>query len=808
MRINRLRLQNFRQHERTDIEFGLGLTGIIGPNGAGKTTLLEAIAWAMYGMPAARGNRETLRRRGAGPKARVEVELDFTLGAHEYRILRSLNSAELYQDGDPSAIANSIGSVTERVTRLLGMSRDEFFNTYFTGQKELAVMAAMSAPERAQFLSRVLGYERLRTAQDRLKEKRSALRARLEGLRAGLPDGAELEAARKQADERMEVAKKAETTAAAASELAEQRLAAIQPQWEKLQELREAAMVVEAELKVAEQKTITTAERVTRLDQEAAEAASAGQKLDEVRRRLAPLPALREEAQALERQAEAYAARTGYQAQLTEVRAHLASIQERIARIPSKQLLDEAMQRVNPARASLTAASLEAEEQRTIWVRDAQDAKTKRQGLLDQYHELNEQRQRIVKAGVEGFCPTCARPLGVEYAKVLELLDRQIEEVRSNGNYYKQRIDQLQQEPAALADIDRRKIVLDRELSEATTEQARLHAQTQEAGPLRDEQKRLLLRVGELEGALEGLADAYDQARHEEVVRETRALEPLALQAERFRVVAERSEAIAAELQITQRAVADLAQAVTDLRTRLAAIGYSETAFKSFRETEQAAERARREAELSLVRAKAEGSAAAEATEVVIRRQAEREERERAAAVAARELALQQELDRALTDLRNELNSSLRPDLSDLASSFLGDLTDGRYSEIELDEEYSARVLDSGELQGVISGGEEDVTNLAFRLAISQMIAERAGQPLSMLMLDEIFGSLDESRRNAVVDLLRSLADRFSQVILVTHVDIGSFREGFDRVVRVGFDQTTGVATARDEPSGDQDVAA
>src|SRR4029079_19651582 len=92
--------------------------------------------------------------------------------------------------------------VTERVTRLLGMTRDEFFNTYFTGQKELAVMAALSAPERPQFLSRVLGYERLRAAQARLKEKRSALRARVDALRAGLPDLAELDQAQSQAEER------------------------------------------------------------------------------------------------------------------------------------------------------------------------------------------------------------------------------------------------------------------------------------------------------------------------------------------------------------------------------------------------------------------------------------------------------------------------------------------------------------------------------------------------------------------------------------------------------------------------------
>jgi exonuclease SbcC len=175
-------------------------------------------------------------------------------------------------------------------------------------------------------------------------------------------------------------------------------------------------------------------------------------------------------------------------------------------------------------------------------------------------------------------------------------------------------------------------------------------------------------------------------------------------------------------------------------------------------------------------------------------------------AAAGLELALHQELDRALTDLRTDLNATLRPDLSDLASGFLRDLTNGRYTDLELDEDYGATLLDDGDPKAVISGGEEDIANLALRLAISQMIAERAGQPLSLLVLDEIFGSLDEDRRAAVVDLLRSLADRFPQVILITHVE--SVREGFDRVVRVGFDLAKGVATVRDEPLGGHDVAA
>ena len=133
------------------------------------------------------------------------------------------------------------------------------------------------------------------------------------------------------------------------------------------------------------------------------------------------------------------------------------------------------------------------------------------------------------------------------------------------------------------------------------------------------------------------------------------------------------------------------------------------------------------------------------------------------------------------------------------------DLTNGRYTELELDEDYLATLMDEGEPKPVISGGEEDVANLALRLAISQMIADRAGQPLSLLVLDEIFGSLDEERRGAVVELLRGLADRFPQVILITHIE--SVREGFDRIIRVGYDLSRGVATVADETGG-TDVAA
>jgi exonuclease SbcC len=99
-------------------------------------------------------------------------------------------------------------------------------------------------------------------------------------------------------------------------------------------------------------------------------------------------------------------------------------------------------------------------------------------------------------------------------------------------------------------------------------------------------------------------------------------------------------------------------------------------------------------------------------------------------------------------------------------------------------------VLEDGVPKPVISGGEQDVANLCLRLAISQMIAERAGQSFSLLILDEVFGSLDESRRQNVVELLRGLGDRFEQVILITHIE--QVREGLDRVISVRYDEESG----------------
>src|SRR6266850_198373 len=734
MQLLRLRLVNFRQHADTELEFGPGITGIIGPNGSGKTTILEAIAWALYGVQAVRGDKDSIRRLGAKARAGVEVDLEFRLGPHEYRVTRGLATAALHQDGQ--VIANSLKAVTDKLERTLGMTHDEFFNTYFTGQKELAVMAALGKTERAAFLSRVLGYERLREAQERVREVRNALAAEVRGLEAGLPDGAALAAARRAAEQRVAGARTSAKGVEAARRAAEDALGREEPRWNDWMTRRERTLSLDGERRMAEQAVVSSRQEFQRLDKELADALAAREQLRRLGAELAPVAQLKQEVAALER-----------------------------------------LQRVERT----------AEEERTVWVRERQYAETKRTELLKQYEEVKEQRDQIVKLGPEGTCPTCKRPLGPEYASVLALLDAQLEVITGDGKYFRQRLEQLAQPPAKLLDAEAER---DRVLEEnrgASARAGELRAQVEERDRASAELAGARRRAGDLERQLTARPGGYDAARHDAVRAELAKLEPVALEAAALEERARRAERLVQEAEQAEQQLSTGERRVRELTEAVRAEGFSDAEYRQAKDRYDRAVGALREAELAVVEARGELNRAEDDLAEAKRREAERSQRERQIAALKARQRLHNELDRAFSDLRGELNARMRPEIAELASGFLADLTDGRYDELELTEDYTLTILEGGVPKPVISGGEEDIASLVLRLAISQMIAERAGQPLSLLVLDEIFGSLDEARRLHVVGLLRRLADRFPQVILITHIE--QVREGLDRVIRVDFDR-------------------
>src|SRR5205814_1285777 len=208
----------------------------------------------------------------------VRVEMEFGVGAHEYKVVRGLHNAELYQDG--RLVANSLTEVTAKLERGLGMTHDEFFNTYFTGQKDLAVMAQLSRPERAAFLSRVLRYEQLSLAQERIREQKNALAAELHGREAGLPEQAALERERAAAGARLEQARRAAAEAEAARARAQQADAREEPRWREWVEKEKRVHSLDGDRRMADQAVTVAKQECERLDREMAEALKARDQLD------------------------------------------------------------------------------------------------------------------------------------------------------------------------------------------------------------------------------------------------------------------------------------------------------------------------------------------------------------------------------------------------------------------------------------------------------------------------------------------------------------------------------------------------
>jgi DNA repair protein SbcC/Rad50 len=796
MKLHRLRLVNFRQHADTEIAFGDGITGIIGPNGSGKTSLLEAIAWAIYGNPAARGDKDSIRNLRAKARAPMRVELEFSLGNRTYVVERKLNEAALHENG--IVVANSIKEVTARLQRVLGMTHAEFFNTYFTGQKELAVLADATRPERAAFLSRVLRHEQLTIAQEHVRERRNALGHEVDGLETGLPPHSELEKERKIAEARLAEARKAATGATTERQKAQQKAAEEEPRWQQWVERRERTLSLHGDLRVAEQGVVVARQEFQRLDKDLADALGAREELRKLDADVAPVTRLKAELVELDHLHREDAARREDQAKITELTRNLGVLDRRIAELVNADPeLERVTTQARGVKEKLDAADQVAREQQAAWVREKEYASTKRAELLKQHDEVKDHRDKILKLGPEGECPTCRRPLGAEHDAVLGVLDRQLEAIVEDGKYFKQRIEQLTQPPPAVTEAEAARDALREEARLASEREGTLREQSRERARLQKERAGLARRTEEMERRVAARDGGYHADRHNEVRAELARLEPVALAAAALKARADRAEALVGEAELAEKALSAREEHVKQLDAAVKEQGFSEPKFQAARERHDRAAHALRAAELAVAESRGELVAAETAVRETERRVAERAARERTIAERKIQLRLHTELDRAFSELRASLNAQMRPEIGALASGFLSDLTDARYDEVDLDENYQVVVLDEGVPKPVISGGEEDIANLVLRLAISQMIAERAGQPLSLLVLDEIFGSLDESRRQHVLGLLRRLGDRFPQVILITHIE--QVRDGLDRVIRVTYDATTGTSVVRDD---------
>lgn len=135
------------------------------------------------------------------------------------------------------------------------------------------------------------------------------------------------------------------------------------------------------------------------------------------------------------------------------------------------------------------------------------------------------------------------------------------------------------------------------------------------------------------------------------------------------------------------------------------------------------------------------------------------------------------------------------PQLEDEANRILGRMTDNQmhvHFEMLRDtrkgdpvETLEIRIADAlgTRMYDAFSGGEAMRVNFAIRIALSRLLAHRAGTRLETLVIDEGFGALDAVGRERMIEAITSIQDDFKRIIVITHID--ELKERFPAQIEV-----------------------
>jgi exonuclease SbcC len=229
----------------------------------------------------------------------------------------------------------------------------------------------------------------------------------------------------------------------------------------------------------------------------------------------------------------------------------------------------------------------------------------------------------------------------------------------------------------------------------------------------------------------------------------------------------ERRESLKQDNQKKETLTAELS-GLPQLRQELAA---AEAEFKNL-----AAERGRAQEAVGSVKAKIQRCAELEL---------KKKEKEDRLAAVAREESIYQELAKAFGKggIPALIIETALPEIETEANRLLSRMTDNRMHvkfetqrptkrgtvqetlDITIADELGTRNYE------MFSGGEAFRINFAIRIALSRLLARRAGAPLPTLIIDEGFGTQDNAGIEKLKEAISSIQDDFDKILVITHIE-------------------------------------
>jgi exonuclease SbcC len=729
VRITKLFLRNYRVYEDAlELEIPPGLVGIVGANGAGKSYLLESILFAIYGY--SRTTKDDVRTTGVNGECIVEVQFEHE--GHLYDVRRTISGVNSTVKAlamvNGQQVAEGVTDTTRYMHSVLGMDATAFRSSVFAEQKQVAAFSGKTPAERQKLVLRLLGITPLDAARDAARKDARERQAQLDHLRSVLPDlealRASLDAARAEAalrEAEAAVAEQAATAAAAVAELAAARFEQLDAVRREHDDLVKEGKAVSALRKEAEA-------RVAELEQELAGLTDAAAQLAE----------LFPDAEGLA-DAERLLLLVGAVVAATAKVDALAIGPEPDQ--PDEEAAEQARAEADAAGSRLTA--IETELQLALGELERARATVARAGELSDEHD----------------CPLCGQELGAAFAQVQAHRDAALAERKA-------RVAELETaRTAAVADVgshrDRfevlqREIKAAREARAAWEKTQALHAAA----------------AADLATALDALGRAPEPDEAERLGIEVARRKQAAQQCTRLQAQIEARPRVEKKLEAERTRLAEATDRRQNLLDKVKALDFDRDVLAAADATrvttKQRCDAATAEARgLQVAAATAATRVEGEAT-----RLADGEAQHLSLAETTEDARHLGRLSLLLGKFRDGVVATVGPRLAAQAADLFAELTDHEYDQLDVDPDtYELQIIDAGVTHGMgrFSGSETDLANLALRVAISEHVRFQAGGAVGLLVLDEVFGPLDDDRRERMLMALERLRGRFRQVLVVTH---------------------------------------
>jgi DNA repair protein SbcC/Rad50 len=763
--ITRLRLQNFRRHEQTEIALAPDEQIVVvgGGNGAGKTSILEAIQFALYGQGRHGARRlDTLVRRG-GEVEGMEVELEFTVGDDTWRVVRRRDgksvSALLF--ANDNAVVEGTRPVTDAVTQLLGMDAAGFRLAAVAQQKELDALVRMERSARVRAVGRLLRLDAVASARDDVRARHRRTVDVLDALGpAGNADDAAASAA--EAEAHLAAARAAEAECRAAVAAAEADLNASVDVETAYQQARETLSAANA--------TLAAAEAELQRCEAARDTHTVPQRPDGTWRD--PLD-IDLDATSVERDIAKAESIAQIAAQRRMLAGELAKADARMVAI-ADELEGRTVATVTGRISELNDALDGAERQVGSAVDGVEGARAAH--ATARADEQAALRRVNAFADLGGTCDTCGQDIPDahrgEMCSAAETSLRQAQTAEAGAR------EALTTARAALEAAEGSRAAVAAALHSAEVE---LGAVATLEGELSELRRRGDVYSEQLARLPLGDADVDElYARKGELAVEAVAARAAADAVQQWEAAVLRH----AELEM---AVADAVQRRDAAASSVNAAAIPDDLRSRWEARRDAAERHRHQLELlgelaaNTASAAAHLAAAEKTHRSTVEAQQRRGEHQERGTVEGLTV-------RVLTELESRLGANVRPALAGAMGVLLAQLSNGRFTDAKVSADYAPLVLDDGDYRPLadLSGGEQDIVALAMRLAIAEIVTQRHDGGVGFLILDEPLGGQDTQRRDAVLACLRGLRNRYGQIWAISHV--GGIEDAADRVIDIEVD--------------------